>query len=68
MTLNRVTIRLPDLELSILTAEADERGIPLAAYIRYILLMHIEREDIDNRINAAVDSRIEAYFKKMETA
>jgi len=57
---NQITVRIPDIEYNELVKEAEERDIPLAAYVRLLLQLHLDRKNLDSRIISIVDERIKS--------
>lgn len=62
---NQITLRLPDIEYRELMKEAEEREIPLAAYVRLLLQLHLDRKDLDSRIISVVDERIKSKLMSL---
>lgn len=61
-TYQRIAVRLPTDEYDSIVRKASEKGIPVASYVRFIIQLYNDREDLDERIRKIVDERLKEKF------
>lgn len=63
--INQFSVRLPNKEYNILYQEAEERGITFAAYVRYLLQLHIDRNDLEEKIEKVVERQLKEKLSRL---
>jgi hypothetical protein len=67
----RFTVRLPTAEYNTLKAEADAKGIQLAAHARNIIQAHLRNQEMEERLEEKLEEFIESdkfddlFFEKL---